>query len=139
VPPRKTLNACKNIYDFCAGIRAKEDWKIICFSGEDKDVYNPNTQKTIRYFVSRKGCKLIKEQKSVVSESFEVKDSKERVTKSYKKGDVIVKQIKVEASKVLEQVAIKINPKTKFEDYNIDYNFYLNIINKEIEAVDPQL
>lgn len=139
VPPRKTLNACKNIYDFCAGIRAKKDWKIICFSGEDKDVYNPNTQKTIRYFVSRKGCKLIKEQKSVVSESFEVKDSKERVTKSYKKGDVIVKQIKVEASKVLEQVAIKINPKTKFEDYNIDYNFYLNIINKEIEAVDPQL
>jgi len=139
VQPEKTLRACKNIYDFCAGIRAKGDWKVIPTDAEGEDVYNPNTQKTIRYYVSRKGCKLVKEQRELVTEPFEVEDSKGRVTKSYKKGDTIVKQIKVEASKVLERVAIRVDPKKKIEDYDIDYDFYLRIIKREIESVDHQL
>lgn len=139
ITPEKTLIACKNIYDFCAGIRAKGDWKVIQSFVGNEEVYNPDTQKTIRYYVSKHGCKLIKEQSTIVSESFEVKDSKGRVTKSYEKGDIIVKQIKVEASSVFEKVAIKINPNKKFEDYEVDYDFYLKIIKKEIELVDTQL
>ena len=138
VEPIKTLKACRNIYDFCAGIRAKGDWKIKQTCVEDGDIYNHNTQKTVRYFVSNRGCKLIKELKTVIEEDYEVLDQQGRVTKTYLKGDIVTKHIKVEASNVLEQVAIKIDPDKKFEDYNIDYNFYLRIINKELEAVSPR-
>jgi len=137
VDPKKTVEACKNIHDFCAGIRAKGDWKILQTCVEDGLLYNHDTQKTIRYYVSKRGCKLVKEQRTVVDEPFDVVDKNDVVTKSYKKGDVIVKQIKVEAAKVLEQVAIKIDPNKKFEDYNVDLTYYLRIIRKEIAIVEP--
>jgi len=137
VSPEKTVNACKNIYDFCAGIRAKGDWKIIQTCIEDGDLYNYNTQKTMRYYIANRGCKLIKEQRTVIEKPLDIKNTKGDVVKHYKKGDVVVKQIKVEASNVMEQVAIKIDPDKKFEDYDINLAYYLRLIKKEIETVEP--
>jgi hypothetical protein len=133
----ETVKNCKNIYDFCAGIRAKGLWKIKQTCLKNGDVYNQDTQKTVRYYISKKGCKLIKEERKIVEEPYTVTDIAGHITHSYKKGDVTIKTIKVEAANVLEQVAIKIDPDKKFEDYNINYDYYLKIIRKEIESVLP--
>ena len=137
MPIEKTVEKCTNIYDFCAGIRAKGDWKIKQTCIQDGDLFNYDTQKTVRYFVSRKGCKLIKEERKIATEDIRIVNVKGKVTKSYNKGDVIIKTEKVEASAVLEQVAIEIDNDKDFKDYNINKEFYLRLIRKEIESVEP--
>ena len=137
VDSEKTVDKSRNIYDFCAGIRAKGKWKIKQTCVEDGALYNYNTQKTIRYYVSSKGCKLIKEEKKIADEDIRIINSKGKITKHYKKGDVMLKQEKIEASNVMEQVVIKIDPNKKFEDYNIKKEYYLKLIRKEIENVEP--
>ena len=139
IDPKKTVMECKNIYDFCAGIRAKGKWKILQTCVENGVIYDHNTQKTVRYYISHRGCKLIKEERTVVEEDHNIVNTKGIVTKSYKKGDTIVKKIKVEASNVMEQVAIKIDSNKKIEEYNINYDYYLRIIRKEIQTVEPQV
>jgi hypothetical protein len=137
IDPEKTVKENKNIYDFCAAVRAKGKWKILQTCIEDGAMFNEQTQKTVRYVVSKKGCKLVKELITIVDEDFDVLDKKGNITKSYKKGDKIIKRTKVEAAKVMEQVAIKIDPDKKFEDYEINYSYYLTLINKEIQSVQP--
>ena len=73
----------------------------------------------------------------MVEEDHSIYNNKGEVTKSYLKGDIIKKQSKVEAANVLEQVAITIDPKKKFEDYDINYDFYMRLIRKEIQTVEP--
>ena len=60
--------------------------------------------------MSTKGCKILK-----------VKDDK---------------VIKVEASKSLERIMNKFEKK-EFDDYEIDTQFYLREINKEIRKIEP--
>ena len=60
--------------------------------------------------MSKKGCKILK-----------VKDDK---------------VIKVEASKSLERIMNKFEDKV-FDDYEIDTQFYLREINKEIRKIEP--
>lgn len=139
LPIEKTLNECTNIYDYCAGIRAKGLWKIKQTCVEDGTLYNHDTQKTVRYFISKKGCKLIKEEKKYAEKDFDVTNIHGEITKSYKKGDLILKRIKVEADNIIEQVAIKINPDIPFEDYLINIPYYIRMINKEIERIQPKV
>jgi hypothetical protein len=117
--PEKTLEENTNIYDYCAGIRAKKGWRVIQTCIEDGDLFDEDSQKTIRYFISHKGCKLIKRKEEVID------------------GDLQIKDIKVEASNVMEQVVIRIDPNKPFEDYNVNFKFYSNLIRKEIETVEP--
>lgn len=117
--PKQSLEENTNIYDYCAGIRATKGWKVIQTCIEDGDLFDEDSQKTIRYFISHKGCKLIKRKEEIVNGKLQIKD------------------IKVEASNVMEQVAIRIDPNKKFEDYNVNFKFYENIIRKEIEIVEP--
>lgn len=135
--PEKTIKEITNIYDFCAGIRATGNWKIKQNCYEAGDLIDYDTQKTVRYFISTRGCKLIKELRTIVEEDWNVLNQAGDVTKSYKKGDVITKHIKVEADKVLERVAIRIKEDVPFEDYEINYNFYIKMVKNEIELVDP--
>jgi hypothetical protein len=135
--PEKTIKECKNIYDFCAGIRATGEWKIKQTCYEAGDLIDYKTQKTVRYVVSKRGCKLIKEEKTTVAEAFNVTNQKGDIVKRYKEGDIITKQIKVEADKVLERVVIKIDPSIPIEEYELDYNFYTKLVRNEIESVQP--
>ena len=135
--PERTLDKCTNIYDYCAGIRAKGDWKIKQTCVEDGELYDYDTQKTVRYFVSGRGCKLIKEERKIATEDIRIVNAKGKVTKSYNKGDLIIKTEKVEASAVLEQVAIEVDNDKDFKDYNINKDYYLRAIRKEIESVEP--
>ena len=106
----KTLNENKNIYDYCAGTRAIGGFKfhLTCFT--DNRLDRTAAQKTLRYYMSTKGCKILK-----------VKDDK---------------VIKVEASKSLERIMNKFEDK-EFKDYEIDTQFYLREINKEIRKIEP--
>lgn len=110
ISPEKTLSENKNIYDYCAGVRATAGWKfhLTCFS--DGKLDTTVAQKTLRYYMSKKGCKILK-----VS------------------GDRV---IKVEASKSLERVMNKFEEK-EFDDYEIDTMYYLREINKEIKKIEP--
>jgi hypothetical protein len=135
--PERTLEKCDNIYDYCAGIRAKGDWKIKQTCIEDGEIFDYDTQKTVRYFVSGKGCKLIKEEKKIATERIETKDKKGETIKLYEIGDTMLKTMKVEASSVLEQVAIEIDDNKDFKEYNINKAYYLRAIRSEIESVEP--
>jgi len=139
VPIEKTMEGNKNIFDFCAGIRAKGEWKIKQHCVEDGDIINYNTQKTVRYFVAHKGCKLIKHLRTVLTEDLDVLNKKGEITKSYKKGDVLLKNEKVEASQVMEHVLIRYNSEKEFEEYGVNYQFYKSIIQKEINSVKPDV
>lgn len=135
--PERTLEKCTNIYDYCAGIRAKGTWKIKQTCLKDGSAYNENTQKTVRYYISKKGCKLIKEERKIAEEDIEIVNLKGSVIKSYSKGDIITKTAKVEASAVLERIAITIDDDVEFKDYDVDKDYYLRAIRKEIETVEP--
>jgi hypothetical protein len=108
--PEITLRENKNIYDYCGGTRAIGGWKfyLTCMTNGEVDTHT--TQKTLRYYMSKKGCKILK-----IS------------------GD---RAIKIEASKSLERIMNKFEEK-KFDDYEIDMQFYLREINKEINKILP--
>ena len=109
--PEKTLAENKNIFDYCAGTRAIGGWKFNLTCYTDGSLDTSPTQKTLRYYISRKGCKILK-----------VKDGK---------------VIKIEAAKCLERIMNKYKEQP-FDEYEIDIPFYLNEINKEIKKIEPQ-
>jgi hypothetical protein len=108
--PEKTLQENHNIYDYCGGTRAIGGWKfnLTCFT--DGRLDNSYVQKTLRYYMSKRGCKILK-----------VKDDK---------------VIKIEASKSLERIMNKYVEKS-FDDYEIDTLYYLREIRKEITKIEP--
>ena len=135
-PIEQTIKSSRNINDFFGGVRARGDWKIkrVCIENGEQVEYP--TSKMVRYYVAMEGCKLIKENRTIVDKPYDVTNSKGVITQSYKKDDVIVKEIKVNAAKVFEKVVNKIDKNKKFEDYDIDYSFYINIIQKEIKRIE---
>ena len=135
-PIEQTIKSSRNINDFFGGVRARGDWKIkrVCIENGEQVEYP--TSKMVRYYIAIEGCKLIKEKRTIVDKPYDITNSKGVITKSYKKGDVIVKEIKVHAAKVFEKVVNKIDKKKKFEDYDIDYSFYIKIIQKEIKRIE---
>lgn len=108
--PEKTLQENHNIYDYCGGTRAIGGWKFNLTCYTDGRLDNSSVQKTLRYYMSKKGCKILK-----------VKDDK---------------VIKIEASKSLERIMNKYVEKS-FDDYEIDTLYYLREIRKEITKIEP--
>ena len=111
VLPEKTLMANRNILDYCAGIKAKGDWKFVktCFEkGKRTDEF---LQKIVRYYISEKGCKIIKRN---------IADARE---------------IQVESGKWMQTVMDEYQEK-KWSDYNVNEDYYLEKIYKEIENVN---
>jgi len=60
VQPEHYLRDNRNIFDYCAGVKAKGDWKFIetCVVGVER--ISRELQKIVRYYVSNKGCKIVK-------------------------------------------------------------------------------
>ena len=108
--PEKTLSENMNIYDYCGGTRATAGWKFYLTCMTNGEIDTNTAQKTLRYYMSKKGCKILKVN-----------------------GD---RTIKVEASKSLERIMNKFEKK-EFDDYEIDFQFYLREINKEINRILP--
>ena len=113
VPPERYLSENRNIYDYCAGIKIKGDWKFIqsCYD-KTAGIVEKELQPTLRYYVSTEGCKIIK------------RNTKDR------------REIQVEAGKWLQQEFNTFEEK-KWEDYNVDESYYLEAIYKEINNLVP--
>tara|TARA_B110000858_G_scaffold161639_1_gene186288 strand:- start:640 stop:2547 length:1908 start_codon:yes stop_codon:yes gene_type:complete len=111
--PEQSIKENKNIFDFCGGVKAKGDWKFFeehVINGEHK---RDPLQKTVRYYISNKGSKTLK-----------IHSLDGRVAQ-------------VEAGKWLQTMFIDYIEKP-FENYDINYDFYIQKAKKEIEALEPK-
>lgn len=105
----------RNIYDFCGFARAKGKWKFIQVTGTGEGVIEKPIQKTLRYFVSNTGSKVIK-RNSDDKREIQVLAGRRHIT---------------EFNKFWEK---------EWDDYNIDYSFYIKEIYKEIHVLEkPQM
>jgi len=58
--PRTFITNHINIFDFCAGMRTKGEWRLEAVSLDRDRMKRERLQKTNRYFISNKGVKLVK-------------------------------------------------------------------------------
>jgi hypothetical protein len=110
--PEEFIKANTEIFDFCGGVKIKGDWKFYLHGVENQEYSKKALQHTIRYYISNGGSKIIKTNLS---------DSRE---------------IQVEAGKWLQTVFIDYCEKP-FEEYNINYDYYIDKVRKEIESLEP--
>ena len=113
VPPEVYLTQNKNIFDYCSGVKIKGDWKFQQTCVKNNQLTHEDLQSTIRYYVSKSGCKIIKVNKS---------DGRE---------------IQLEAGPWMQTVYNEAKPMA-WEDYDIDEDYYLKYIYKEIANIIPK-
>jgi len=109
--PQDTLMLNRNIIDYCAGVKAKGDWNFYEMSIVKGEIIKKPLQHTVRYYVSKKGCKLSK---------FNETDGRE---------------IQLESGKWLQTVFVKLEKKT-WSDYGVDDEYYLETIQQEINNIE---
>jgi hypothetical protein len=114
VKPEKFLKENLNIFDFCGGVKIKGDWNFIEHKVENGLYKEEPLQHTIRYYISKTGSKIIK------------KNNSDR------------REIQVEAGKWMQTTLIDYVEKP-FEEYDINYDYYLEKIKKEINSLEPNL
>ena len=112
IKPEKFIKENLNIFDFCGGVKIKGNWMFTEKKIENGEYNETKLQETIRYFISKKGSKIIKTNR----------------------GDK--REIQVEAGKWLQSTMINYEEKP-FEKYDINYDYYLEKVKKEIESLEP--
>jgi hypothetical protein len=113
IEPEEYIKSNINIYDYCAGVKIKGNWTFYKKALENGQYINEPQQKTLRYYISNKGCKIIKTNNS---------DKRE---------------IQVEAGR-WQQTIFNQYIEKPFEEYDINYDYYLGNIKKEIEILEPK-
>jgi hypothetical protein len=111
VMPEDFLAQDNNIFNYCAGVKAKGGWVFEERSVKDSTLHVNKLQKIIRYFISNKGSKLVKCNK----------DGRE---------------IQTEAGQWLQTVINKIDPNKPFTEYDINKSYYLDEIYKQIQQIE---
>lgn len=114
IEPEEYLKTNKNILDYCAGVKIKGNWEFNEIKLENGQLSTEPLQKTIRYYISNTGSKIVKQNK----------------------GDS--RKIEIEAGKWLQTVFNDYEEKP-FEDYNINYDYYLFNIRKKINSIKPDI
>ena len=112
VPPERTLVENKNILDYCAGVKIKGDWEFHETCIVNRAIETSVLQKTIRYYITHKGCKILKINK------------------------VDGREIQLESGKWMQQDLSKFE-KRSWEDYDVNEEYYLEKIYKEIHNICP--
>lgn len=107
ISPEQYLTDNRNIFDYCAGVKIKGDWYFEQTSVVNREVIKTKLQKTIRYFISNKGSKIVK------------------INKTDKR------EIQIEAGKWMQTDFSK-SKKLSWEEYDINESYYLDKIHKEI-------
>ncbi len=110
IPPEKYLADNRNIFDYCGGVKIKGDWEFVQTCVKKGEVTKEKLQPTLRYYISEKGCKIIKCNKS---------DRRE---------------IQLESGKWMQELFINYEKKD-WKDYHVDDRYYLEAIQKEIENI----
>ena len=100
----------RNIFDYCGGVKIKGDWEFKQTCIINRELVYKELQQTLRYYISEKGCKIIKKHKH---------DNRE---------------IQLESGKWMQQLFIDYEKKD-WKDYHVDDRYYLEAITKEIENI----
>jgi hypothetical protein len=114
VEPEEYLKSNKNIYDYCAGVKIKGNWEFIEHKVKEGIASKEALQKTLRYYISTNGSKIIKTNKS---------DGRE---------------IQLESGKWMQTVFNKLEEKP-WDEYQIDYRYYLDAIKRELMNIVPHM
>jgi hypothetical protein len=113
IAPEEFLKQNRNIFDYCGGVKIKGEWVYVEKYIKNGAYAEKKLQNTIRYYICKSGSKIVK------------------VNKSDKR------EIQTEAGKWLQQVYISHVDDMPFDDYEINYKYYLENIRKEIEGLEP--
>lgn len=111
--PEQFLQDNRNIFDYCAGVKIKGDWVFQQTCIINREITRQTLQKTLRYYISTKGCKIYKVHKH---------DKRE---------------IQLESGKWMQQL-FNLYEEKPWADYNIDESYYLDKIYKEINNIIPK-
>lgn len=112
IKPEDYIKSVTNIFDFCGGVKIKGDWNFYEHKVVSGEYLIEKVQHTIRYFISNAGSKVIK------------------------KNNTDNREIQIEAGKWLQTLMIDYKEKP-FSEYDINYDYYLDKINKEIRDLEP--
>ena len=112
IKPEDFIKSITNIFDFCGGVKIKGDWNFYEHKVVSGEYLIEKVQHTIRYFISKTGSKVIK------------------------KNNTDNREIQIEAGKWLQTLMIDYKDKP-FSEYDINYDYYLDKINKEIRDLEP--
>jgi hypothetical protein len=112
IKPEDYIKSVTNIFDFCGGVKIKGDWSFYEHKVVSGEYLIEKVQHTIRYFISNTGSKVIK------------------------KNNTDNREIQIEAGKWLQTLMIDYKDKP-FSEYDINYDYYLDKINKEIRDLEP--
>ena len=113
ISPEEYLRTNRNILDYCAGVKIKGSWHFVSLCHEDGNVTYTKLQKIVRYYISKSGCKILKRHNT---------DGRE---------------IQVESGKWM-QTEFNILQVKKWEEYNVDDDYYLEKIYAEITNILPK-
>ena len=120
IPVEKFVKDCKDIYDFCIGVKVKRDFDLIQHKLDPKTREIRSRvvkEQVVRYFIS-------KEQSSL----------KKRYKAHAKRAGKVVNLQKGWNMSVFNQYKEK-----PIDDYKIDYRFYLKRIRDVIREIEPNL
>ena len=111
--PEQFLQENRNIFDYCAGVKIKGDWEFQQLCVINGEITRQSLQKTLRYYISKKGCKIYK------------------VNKSDKR------EIQLESGKWMQQL-FNLYEEKPWAEYEVDESYYLDKIYKEINNIIPR-
>jgi hypothetical protein len=111
IAPEEFLAKNKSFYDYCAGVKAKGGWHYEERSLVKGELVTNKLQKIVRYYVTKTGNKIIK---------------------CHPDG----REMQVEAGQWMQKVVNEIDPSLPFENYDIDMDYYLENIYKQIEQIN---
>lgn len=109
--PEDFLNENKDVMDYCAGVKSKGGWYYEERYVDKGTLITNRLQKIVRYYVSKNGGKIVK---------------------CHPDG----REIQVESGSWLQSVVNRIDKDRPFEDYDINFQYYLDEIYKQIEQIE---
>jgi len=119
VPIEKYVKECTDIFDFCLGVKVKRDFDLEKYTIEDgRLVQQTMHEQVVRYYVSHSNCSL---------------------KKKYKPGSKKYGQKPTEVQKGWNLTYYNQHAEQPFENYKVDYRFYLERIRKIIKEVDANM
>lgn len=124
IPIEKTIKEHKNIFDFCAGVKAgsspeKGKSKFVLYQVVNGKLERIKLSKIVRYFISRKGGYLIKEYED---------NTTAQVEAPLMNGRRLVKEWKVTYFNRAFDIPM--------EEYNLDYSYYIHHAKEIINAIE---
>jgi hypothetical protein len=110
--PEQFLQNNRNIFDYCGGVKIKGDWEFQEVTVTKEGITRIPLQKTLRYYISNKGSKVFK------------------VNKTDKR------EIQIESGKWMQTI-FNLYVEKPWEEYDINDSYYLDKIYKEIHNICP--